>query len=163
MHTPSPHPPLPHTTDPDHAGVVGDPLPHSRAALDPLAAPAVQVGDAPTVEHVTPGTESPYAEPEEVAGEPDTRYVSLSLQQYRATEMEREQMLGDGPWTHTLRPGDTLRIGRLLPLPTPGPWVEGFQVLLVLAAACGGGEEAGGGVGFAGQGGRRLHGGTPVN
>ena len=27
-----------------------------------------------------------------------------------------------------------LRIGRLLPLPTPGPWVEGFQVLLVLAA-----------------------------
>lgn len=27
-----------------------------------------------------------------------------------------------------------LRIGRLLPLPTPGPWVELFQVLLVLAA-----------------------------
>ena len=27
-----------------------------------------------------------------------------------------------------------LRIGRLLPLPTPGPWVEVFQVLLVAAA-----------------------------
>ena len=27
-----------------------------------------------------------------------------------------------------------LRIGRLLPLPTPGPWVEVFQVVLVLAA-----------------------------
>ena len=27
-----------------------------------------------------------------------------------------------------------LRIGRLLPLPTPGPWVEAFQVVLVLAA-----------------------------
>lgn len=27
-----------------------------------------------------------------------------------------------------------LRIGRLLPLPTPGPWVETFQVLLVLAS-----------------------------
>ena len=28
-----------------------------------------------------------------------------------------------------------LRIGRLLPLPTPGPWVEVFQVVLVAAAA----------------------------
>jgi hypothetical protein len=28
-----------------------------------------------------------------------------------------------------------LRIGRLLPLPTPGPWVEVLQVVLVLAAA----------------------------
>lgn len=27
-----------------------------------------------------------------------------------------------------------LRIGRLLPLPTPGPWVEVFQVVLVVAA-----------------------------
>ena len=27
-----------------------------------------------------------------------------------------------------------LRLGRLLPLPTPGPWVEVFQVVLVLAA-----------------------------
>jgi hypothetical protein len=27
-----------------------------------------------------------------------------------------------------------LRIGRLLPLPTPGPWVEAFQVVLVAAA-----------------------------
>jgi hypothetical protein len=27
-----------------------------------------------------------------------------------------------------------LRLGRLLPLPTPGPWVEAFQVLLVVAA-----------------------------
>jgi len=38
---------------------------------------------------------------------------------------------------HALVPADLyvpLRIGRLLPLPTPGPWVEVFQVLLVLAA-----------------------------
>jgi hypothetical protein len=27
-----------------------------------------------------------------------------------------------------------LRIGRLLPLPTPGPWVDAFQLLLVAAA-----------------------------
>jgi len=38
---------------------------------------------------------------------------------------------------HAQVPGELyvpLRIGRLLPLPTPGPWVELFQVLLVAAA-----------------------------
>lgn len=38
---------------------------------------------------------------------------------------------------HAQVPGELyvpLRIGRLLPLPTPGPWVEVFQVLLVAAA-----------------------------
>jgi len=38
---------------------------------------------------------------------------------------------------HAEVPGELyvpLRIGRLLPLPTPGPWVELFQVVLVLAA-----------------------------
>ncbi|MHB8961495.1 MAG: HTTM domain-containing protein [Candidatus Limnocylindrales bacterium] len=38
---------------------------------------------------------------------------------------------------HASVPGELyvpLRIGRLLPLPTPGPWVEVFQVLLVVAA-----------------------------
>lgn len=38
---------------------------------------------------------------------------------------------------HAQVPGELyapLRIGRLLPLPTPGPWVEIFQVVLVLAA-----------------------------
>lgn len=38
---------------------------------------------------------------------------------------------------HAQVPGELyvpLRIGRLLPLPTPGPWVELFQVVLVLAA-----------------------------
>jgi hypothetical protein len=38
---------------------------------------------------------------------------------------------------HAQVPGELyvpLRIGRLLPLPTPGPWVEVFQVVLVVAA-----------------------------
>jgi hypothetical protein len=38
---------------------------------------------------------------------------------------------------HAHAPGELyvpLRIGRLLPLPTPGPWVELFQVVLVVAA-----------------------------
>ena len=38
---------------------------------------------------------------------------------------------------HAHVPGELyapLRIGRLLPLPTPGPWVEVFQVVLVVAA-----------------------------
>ena len=38
---------------------------------------------------------------------------------------------------HAQVPGELyapLRIGRLLPLPTPGPWVEVFQVVLVAAA-----------------------------
>jgi len=38
---------------------------------------------------------------------------------------------------HAQVPGELyvpLRLGRLLPLPTPGPWVEVFQVVLVLAA-----------------------------
>lgn len=38
---------------------------------------------------------------------------------------------------HAQVPGELyvpLRIGRLLPLPTPGPWVEALQVVLVLAA-----------------------------
>jgi hypothetical protein len=38
---------------------------------------------------------------------------------------------------HAHVPGELyvpLRIGRLLPLPTPGPWVELFQVVLVVAA-----------------------------
>jgi hypothetical protein len=45
---------------------------------------------------------------EEPAGEPDTRYLSLSFQEYKPADMEREEQLGKGPWTHTLKPGDSL-------------------------------------------------------
>ena len=50
---------------------------------------------------------------EEVSGEPDTRYVTLSFQEYDELEVERKRRQerspkGNGPWTHTVKAGDTL-------------------------------------------------------
>lgn len=45
----------------------------------------------------------------EQTGEPDTRYVSFDYQEYVPTEVERKAIHNVvGPWTHTIKDGDTL-------------------------------------------------------
>jgi hypothetical protein len=44
----------------------------------------------------------------EQASEPETRYLDLSFHEFEPTELERKQQAGAGPWTHTIRAGDTL-------------------------------------------------------
>jgi nucleoid-associated protein YgaU len=49
----------------------------------------------------------------EVSGEPDTRYITLSFQEYDELEVERKRRQqqsprGAGPWSHTVVAGDTL-------------------------------------------------------
>jgi hypothetical protein len=47
--------------------------------------------------------------PTEEPGEPDTRYVQLEFQEYKPTEVERRAIHNQlGPWTHTIKDGDTL-------------------------------------------------------
>lgn len=45
----------------------------------------------------------------EQPSEPDTRYIALEFQEYEPTEVERKAIHNEvGPWTHTIRDGDTL-------------------------------------------------------
>lgn len=45
----------------------------------------------------------------EEPGEPDTRYVQCQFQEYRPTAVERKTVHNVlGPWTHTIKDGDTL-------------------------------------------------------
>jgi hypothetical protein len=45
----------------------------------------------------------------EQTGEADTRYIQLDFQEYRPTEVERAAIHNTlGPWTHTIKDGDTL-------------------------------------------------------
>lgn len=45
----------------------------------------------------------------EEPGEPDTRYLRMDVQEYVPTEVERKAIHNQlGPWTHTVKAGDTL-------------------------------------------------------